>query len=548
MAWFKRNLGPFILSKILVQVDSGLGNLEVKCSETFFAGCQMPATRRELVVSLENVGRGDATPAEAVSAIREAIQSGEELGERVYAALRDVTWRTLTSRAFNDELAGWFDVMRHGAALARRASGASLAEKLRVLSDLIAQSARFAELQPVDEVLNRKHVIAILRRLASSVAPTARADLARSTGLANANLSRVLAVLASSGLVERKSSGKEALFSLTSAGRSVLERKGALPAEAAVAESVSSVPVLAGAAAPAVGQQTKSGPKIGIVYTTPFPLMNEVIARFKEVVTKAIPNAAFFERHADGRKENYRIAVSEAIDANPDLLVTITTPITKLAKEQTRGRIPIVFIGVTDPVGAGVVGDRVTGSSDPCFFPELLQMARQVLPKAETIGLPYDPSDEPAIFSRRELIKLAKDYNFRVIDRQVKSVDELPEKVRDLASRVDVIVIAADNLMMANARAVVSSALKAGKLVLACDSGSVEAGAVAAFSVNYRQEAELAGQLAVEVLNGRPPEKSSLMVPDLGEMVMDLTAARKAKVPKEGIDAATQVFLSKEAA
>ena len=193
----------------------------------------MSTTRTELIASLDNVGRGDATPAEAASAIRAAIQAHEGFGERVYAALRDVTWRTLTSHAFNEELSGWFDVMRHASMLAKRASDASLAAKLRALSDLIAQSARFAELQPLDEVLNRKHVTDILRMLAAATGPTARADLARSTGLANANLSRVLAILASSGLVERKSSGKEALFSLTAAGHAALDRNGVLPARAA---------------------------------------------------------------------------------------------------------------------------------------------------------------------------------------------------------------------------------------------------------------------------------------------------------------------------
>src|SRR5205807_4608622 len=68
------------------------------------------------------------------------------------------------------------------------------------------------------------------------------------------------------------------------------------------------------------------------------PLMNEVIAGFKEVVTKAKPNASYFERHAEGRPEQYGTAVLATIAANPDLLSPITTPITKLTVEQARGR------------------------------------------------------------------------------------------------------------------------------------------------------------------------------------------------------------------
>lgn len=300
---------------------------------------------------------------------------------------------------------------------------------------------------------------------------------------------------------------------------------------------------------PAVGQQTKPEPKIGIVYTAPHPLMNEVIAGFKEVVTKAIPNASFFERHAEGRPEQYGTAVLATIAANPDLLVPITTPITKLAVEQTRGRIPIVFIGVTDPVGAGVVKtlqkpETSTGSSDLCPFASLLDITRQLLPNAKIIGLPYNPSDEPAVFGRSQLIELAPKYGFRVIDRQVTSASELPTDVRGLASRADAVIIAADNLMMENPAAVVSSAAGAGKPTLACDSGSVKAGAVAGVSVNYRQVGELAGQRAVDVLNGRLVGSLPVAVLDSGGIAVNLKAGCQTRVelPKQLIAKAAEVI------
>jgi putative ABC transport system substrate-binding protein len=249
----------------------------------------------------------------------------------------------------------------------------------------------------------------------------------------------------------------------------------------------------------AEAQEPRSQPKIGIVYTAPHPVMNLVIEGFKEVVAKARPNAVFFERHADGRPEQYGTAVLAAIGANPDLLVPITTPITKVAVEQARGRIPIVFIGVTDPVGAGVARslekpELATGSSDLCPFASLLAISRELFPAAKTLGLPYNPSDQPAVFGRSQLIALAPKYGFKVIDRQVTSPSELPTEVRGLAGRVDAVIIAADNLMMENPAAVASSALAGGRPTLACDSGSVKAGAVAGVSVNYRKVGELAGQ------------------------------------------------------
>ncbi|NYZ11650.1 winged helix-turn-helix transcriptional regulator [Azospirillum sp. RWY-5-1] len=188
----------------------------------------MSMDRRALIEALDEIARGDATPQDAAVTVRDAFLAFDgagSLGEHVYAALRDMTWHTLTSRAYTDDLAGWFDVVGHAAALAVHAGEHEVARRLRVLGDLIGQSARFVELQPSDEILDRKHVVRILRLLRKEGDPVPRARLAAETGLANANLSRVLAMLGSHGLVQRRSAGKEALFTITQAGVAALERR-----------------------------------------------------------------------------------------------------------------------------------------------------------------------------------------------------------------------------------------------------------------------------------------------------------------------------------
>lgn len=271
-------------------------------------------------------------------------------------------------------------------------------------------------------------------------------------------------------------------------------------------------------------------PKIGIIYTAPHPVINEIIAGFKDVVGKRFPNAKFAERHADGRPEQYGVAVLATIGNEPDLLVPITTPITQLTVEQSRGRIPIVFMGVTDPVGAGVARSLdqpklATGSSDLCPFSALLKITRKMLPKADVLGLPYNPTDQPAVFGRGQLIALAPTYGFSVVDRQVTSASELPIEVRGLASRVDAIILAADNLMMENPTGVATAAAEEGKPTFACDTASVEAGAVAGVSVKYRAVGEAAGERAVRVLSGEDPGQIPVGVLSSGGIAVNRQAA-----------------------
>jgi putative ABC transport system substrate-binding protein len=274
----------------------------------------------------------------------------------------------------------------------------------------------------------------------------------------------------------------------------------------------------------------QQGPVIAIAYTAPIPVINDIIAGFEDRVRRDFPNARFVASHADGRQEQYEPTVSAMLAKRPALFAPITTPITKLAVQDARGSVPIVFMGVTDPVGAGVAKsiekpEIATGSSDLCPFDALLSVVHLALPNARTIGLPYDPTDQPAVFGRRQLLDLAAKHGLRVIDAQVTSADELNAAVGGLASRADAVIIAADNLMMSNPAAVVNAARARGKPTFACDDASVRAGAVGGVSVNYRQIGELAGDRAVQVLKGAKAGDLPVGVLHSGGMIFNLKSA-----------------------
>lgn len=295
-------------------------------------------------------------------------------------------------------------------------------------------------------------------------------------------------------------------------------------------------------------EQPRSGaPTIAIVYTAPIPVINDIISGFKHTVRASFPDAVFVERHADGREEQYGSTVSAGLAARPTMLAPITTPITRIAVQEARGSTPVVFMGVTDPVGAGVARsiDRpglATGSSDLCPFDTLLATVRQVMPNARTLGLPYNPTDQPAVFGRSQLQLLAPRYGFTIIDRQVTSTDELGTAVGALAPRVDALLIAADNLMMENPAIVVNSAQQRGKPTFACDIASVEAGAVAGVSVDYRHIGELAGTLAVRVLRGERAGDLPVAVIRTGAVTVNLRSACLARIDMSRLPARATVI------
>jgi putative tryptophan/tyrosine transport system substrate-binding protein len=293
-------------------------------------------------------------------------------------------------------------------------------------------------------------------------------------------------------------------------------------------------------------QGPPKAPTIGIVYTSPHPVINDIIEGFKEVVSRQFPDAQFVERHANGNESEYNGAVLSVLSRDLTLLAPITTPISKIAVAEARGRTPIVFMGVTDPVGAGIADSiekptKSTGSSDLCPFDALLALARQVRPDARLLAVPYNPSDQPAVFGLGRIRALAPKFGFSVIDRQVTSRNELDTEVRGIAGRADAVLLAADNLMMENPALVASAAASQGKPVFACDTTSVEKGAVAGVSVQYRDVGRAAGELAVKVLNGTPPGSLPVAVLSSGGVSVNRKAACDARVelPTAALSGAT---------
>jgi putative ABC transport system substrate-binding protein len=106
-------------------------------------------------------------------------------------------------------------------------------------------------------------------------------------------------------------------------------------------------------------------------------------------------------RWAEGRPERLRALADELVRTNVELIFTATTP-GALAAKGASDTIPIVFVAVGDPVGAGVVsslarpGGNVTGLTH--FSVDLvgktLELAKEVVPHLKHIAV-LAPSSNP---------------------------------------------------------------------------------------------------------------------------------------------------------
>jgi putative ABC transport system substrate-binding protein len=103
-------------------------------------------------------------------------------------------------------------------------------------------------------------------------------------------------------------------------------------------------------------------------------------------------------RHESGGFERLPTLVAELVGHKPDVLVTVTTNAAQAAKQATT-TIPIVFMGVTDPVTAGLVdslaqpGGNITGITNMAAIltSKRLELFKEMLPTVSRVAVLWDP-------------------------------------------------------------------------------------------------------------------------------------------------------------
>jgi putative ABC transport system substrate-binding protein len=131
------------------------------------------------------------------------------------------------------------------------------------------------------------------------------------------------------------------------------------------------------------------------------PQLEQVSNGFKEgMATRGYvegKNLTYIEKSVDS-PDKLGPAAQELVDANVDLILATGTLEAQAAQKVTT-RIPIVFGGSSDPIGAGLVetiarpGKNVTGVMMRGGDQRRLQLLTQALPSVKRVYVPYNPDD-----------------------------------------------------------------------------------------------------------------------------------------------------------
>lgn len=303
--------------------------------------------------------------------------------------------------------------------------------------------------------------------------------------------------------------------------------------------------LIAGALLTALSSSVWADPiKIAIANFGDHPQLNESISGFK----KELARQGFVE----GKDVVYEMShtnfdstllpqmISKLQAGKPKLMLTITTPVSQVAKKALTGSgIPIVFSVVTDPVAAKLTpswdkGDvGITGSSDLQDMAAVMQFAHKLVPNSKRFGMPFNPGEanDVALLEKVKQAGAANDY--QIVSVGVDNANDVQQRITSLKGKVDVLYNPTSNLLQPATPAVSAAARQIGVPLMGADPETVNKGlVVAAVAVRYEKVGENAGKIAARILKGEDPRNIAPLKPSLAdhETVVSRTALKAFKM------------------
>ena len=211
-----------------------------------------------------------------------------------------------------------------------------------------------------------------------------------------------------------------------------------------------------GLAQPAIAQKAKF---VTIAYLAllrgedRMSFVREFVKRLGELGYVEGQSLKFVYRSAEGHPDLLPGLAFELAQGTPDVFVTGFGTVAAKAGKAAANGIPVVFMAVGDPVGAGVVdslahpGGDVTGLSDLAagLQGSRLQLLRDVVPAATQIAVLMNPDTPYAALAYKELELAAKTAGILLKPFEVRKAEDIAPQL-EAAKAADGIVVFEDPL------------------------------------------------------------------------------------------------------
>ncbi|HUK64753.1 MAG TPA: ABC transporter substrate-binding protein, partial [Dongiaceae bacterium] len=238
-------------------------------------------------------------------------------------------------------------------------------------------------------------------------------------------------------------------------------------------------------------------------------------------------NLAVESRFAEGRFERLPALAADLVRVRCDVIVAVVTQASVAARDATTS-VPIVMIGVADPVAAGLVaslarpGGNVTGTSGAWtqVVGKQLELLKEIFPDASRVAVLWNPGNPIyQALQLREAQIAARTLRLELQLVEARTAAELPRAFATIAARRPVL-ISADPFFAANKQRIAELAA-ARRIPIVTGVGEyADAGALLAYGPSTPDLARRSASYVDKIVRGARPADLPVEEPTSFEMVV----------------------------
>ena len=300
-----------------------------------------------------------------------------------------------------------------------------------------------------------------------------------------------------------------------------------------VAGAVLAAPL--GAEAQPVGKVYRVGFLDMFTVSGPSPNWDAFMQRLREAGYVEGQNLNIERRSAEGKAERLPSLAGDLVRLGVSLIITSGVPPALAARDAT-GTVPIVFMGVADPIGVGLVanlarpGGNVTGLASiewEAFTAKQLQIIKEALPTTSRVAILINPNNRMHSLTLPQEQAAADRMGVRLQLVEAREAGDLEGAFEAMArERADFLHVWGDPLTHANRASIAELAMKHRLPTMHFFREAVAAGGLLGFGPNWRDTWRGVAKYVDKILKGEKPADIPVEQPTRYELTINLKTAK----------------------
>ena len=258
-------------------------------------------------------------------------------------------------------------------------------------------------------------------------------------------------------------------------------------------------------------------------------------------------------RFDEGKAERLPDLAAELVQLKPDVIVAGASTPPAVAAKQATSTIPIVFSGVSDPIGSGLIANfarpdgNATGTSNISaeVGPKRLQMVKEMLPSATRVDYMLNGGN-PAAGPEWEGVQApAHQLGLTLQQRDGRDADHVEQAFDAMAgARPDAIILIVDAATYPHRQRIVELAASIGVPLIANHRDFVALGGLLMYGPDLAENWRLAATYVDKILKGAKPAELPVERPTRFDIIVNQRTAQTLglSIPQSVLQQATEII------